>query len=613
MVVLIVFLMLLMVDFGGRNPATDRGYANGGLMVDFGGRNPATDRGYANGGLMVDFGGSNPATDRGYANGVDSSTVQIYPLDYLSVVRQFADNVLEHGRDRYGEVHSPLFVDGMNTRTHEPVRWEHEGESWILSNFASQQNLIRVLDALTNLTDVPKYRDAAVEATQYMYRHHADQQGLLHWGGHQFVDLQTMQHQFEGRPHELKNNFPYYEFMWEVDSTATRRMLQAMWNAHIMDWSVLDMNRHAEFNTPAGPLWGHEFHQAEPFFEGRGLTFINFGTDMMHVALSLYFLGEEEGARVWGTRLFEQYVRARHPETGLGVYQYSQPVRRETPPAEGPLTGRLTFSSYGDRAQNQFGAVYGDIALEGNALWESRIATIYGRSAIITLHLASQLEGRPEGSYLLDKTVAGMEAIARYSYDTGRNVFRPLWADGTDLTGHTIQRTGYFGREGESFPELIPDGIMALAFTRAALMSGSEELWRVLRSMLVGAGLGDPGSEIGAAPELRFDTTITDPDYLFAVLELYRATGQAAYLQLARHIGNAIVENRFHEGYFKPGLEYIFARFDNAESLALLTLAAIEAGRPDAVPPYLGSVGSTQGDHDGLGNIRDFLFFEETD
>jgi hypothetical protein len=30
--------------------------------------------------------------------------------DYLSLVVQYADCMLEHGRDRYGEVHSPLFA-----------------------------------------------------------------------------------------------------------------------------------------------------------------------------------------------------------------------------------------------------------------------------------------------------------------------------------------------------------------------------------------------------------------------------------------------------------------------------------------------------------------------
>ncbi|MHC4243079.1 MAG: hypothetical protein ACYSU4_11800, partial [Planctomycetota bacterium] len=42
---------------------------------------------------------------------------------YLDAVRTFADNVLKYGRDTYGPKHTPLFVDGVNIHTHEPVKW----------------------------------------------------------------------------------------------------------------------------------------------------------------------------------------------------------------------------------------------------------------------------------------------------------------------------------------------------------------------------------------------------------------------------------------------------------------------------------------------------------
>ena len=42
---------------------------------------------------------------------------------YLNAVREFADNVLKYGRDTYGPKHTPLFVDGLNVHTREPVKW----------------------------------------------------------------------------------------------------------------------------------------------------------------------------------------------------------------------------------------------------------------------------------------------------------------------------------------------------------------------------------------------------------------------------------------------------------------------------------------------------------
>ncbi|MHC4595689.1 MAG: hypothetical protein ACYS19_12195 [Planctomycetota bacterium] len=54
---------------------------------------------------------------------------------YLNAVRTFADNVLKYGRDTYGPKHTPLFVDGLNIHTHEPVKWiDPDGTRWILSN-----------------------------------------------------------------------------------------------------------------------------------------------------------------------------------------------------------------------------------------------------------------------------------------------------------------------------------------------------------------------------------------------------------------------------------------------------------------------------------------------
>jgi len=55
-----------------------------------------------------------------------SSTEAPAPSDpnrYLDAVREFAENVLKYGRDTYGPKHTPLFVDGLNIHTHEPVTW----------------------------------------------------------------------------------------------------------------------------------------------------------------------------------------------------------------------------------------------------------------------------------------------------------------------------------------------------------------------------------------------------------------------------------------------------------------------------------------------------------
>ena len=79
---------------------------------------------------------------------------------YLKAVQNFADTVIEKGRDTYGSKHTPLFVDGLHVKSLKPVIWKKDGQSWLLSNFASQQPLIRTLDGLSALTMDTKYRRA---------------------------------------------------------------------------------------------------------------------------------------------------------------------------------------------------------------------------------------------------------------------------------------------------------------------------------------------------------------------------------------------------------------------------------------------------------------------
>src|SRR5690606_21308464 len=135
---------------------------------------------------------------------------------------------------------------------------------------------------------------------------------------------------------------------------ATTDFVRAFWNAHVRDWSKLEFNRHGSYGMKMGSLWENEFKDPEPFFESGVLTFLNTGSDMIYAGTKLHVLNGEQGALRWSGLLAEQYVKARHPKTGLGSFQFTKPIRRNQPP-DGPLTGLLTFTSYGDRAENQFG------------------------------------------------------------------------------------------------------------------------------------------------------------------------------------------------------------------------------------------------------------------
>ncbi|CCJ71120.1 Periplasmic pectate lyase precursor [Cronobacter condimenti 1330] len=129
----------------------------------------------------------------------------------LESVKAFADTVFEKAGDRYG--HSvPLLANGVDPRTGKQLEWVFpDGKRAVLSNFSAQQNLMRVLVGLTNLTGDARYKQRAEENVRYYFDHYQDESGLLLWGGHRFVDLRTLEQQGPSEKelvHELKTPTP---------------------------------------------------------------------------------------------------------------------------------------------------------------------------------------------------------------------------------------------------------------------------------------------------------------------------------------------------------------------------------------------------------------------
>ncbi|MCX6332919.1 MAG: pectate lyase [Bacteroidia bacterium] len=525
----------------------------------------------------------------------------------LNAVRIFADNVLEKGIDRWSGKNTPLLADGINVITNEPLEYVYDGSTgamgeggppnkWIIHNLANQQNLFRTFVALSNLTGDPKYREAAEKSIRFHFDSLRDESGLFHWGGHEFIDLRTLKpigHAWRQNlhSHELKDVYPYYDLMWEVDKEKTAEFIRAFWNAHVIDWSRLDFNRHGVYNKKMGQLWNSEYHQPEPFFEGDGLTFLNTGSDLIYAGSILYSLSGDEGALTWSKRLAEQYVRARHPKTDLGAYQFSKPIRKKQPP-DGPLTGLLTYSDYGDRAENQFGKDFPGIALEGWALFDG--AGIYTTPALMQLELAEKLGDK--GKEFIGWTLSGLYAYAKYAYNCADNTFRPMWADGTDLTGYAFPRTGYYGPEGHVLKPSKADELFLFTYQRAVRFSMHTKCWRyfldrdtsIVRSIWRGLGLGDPGTQ--HSRDINWKTDNSSPYVIFALIERHKVTGDKGTLRLAKKVADNLLARSFHKGFFVSDEKSTIAEFDAIEPLALLALEAALRGEPEKVPVFSGGM-----------------------
>ncbi len=509
----------------------------------------------------------------------------------LQAVVTFADNVLRDATDRDHQPATPLLANGVNVFTKERMQWNlPDKQVMIVSDLTVQQNLMRELAALTNLTGDAKYKDAAKAQFAYYFDHFQDSGGLLYWGGHKFVDARSLTTaNFKNGVHELKNVFPYYELMYEVNPAATVKFITGFWNAHIYNWQTLEVSRHGEYGHKPGAQWDQKFNDPAPYFATKGLSFLDAGNDLIYSAGMLYRLAGDKGALLWAKRLAEQYVKARDPQTGLGAYQFTQPIKTEEPTSDD-----ITMSWMGDRAKRQFGPEFpGHTVLEATMLLHRLATTIYSENALMQLQLAQALG--PDGKQFLDWTHHGMAAFVHYAYIPEKNLLRPMLTDGTDLSGFTLKRNGYYGRGGSVLAPYQATPDFMISYARAFMITGDASLWTLARGSARDADLGDIGDAPGRDVRVNLATRDNDPFALFSILDIYHQTHADAYLQLARAIGNNILKTTFHHGYFTRYDDQIWANVDMIEPYALLALDAAIKGVPDKVPEFINGSGFIDG------------------
>jgi len=501
---------------------------------------------------------------------------------YLQVVHRFADKVLEYGRDVYGPLKTPLFVDGINVDTLEPPAWTWEGKNRVLSNQASQQNLFRTLVGLSAVTGDPKYRQAAADAVRYAFGHLQDRGGLLYWGGHAYYDA------LEDKPvggltgskmaHEFKHHYPYYELMWQVDPDATRRFIEAVWDAHILRWDILDINRHGQYGRTVGKLWDHDYEGGPVPFASKGLSFMMSGSDFFYAAALLSRFTGDERPLVWAKRLANRYVEARHPETGLGASNFSVLVTQ--------------------RMKNQFPQF-------GGRFTEATIADIYGSRysdcAICQLKLGETLGTK--GQDFLRWGIEDLTARATHGYDESTNAFAAMLIDGTVLTLADRKQEGYV-QERWLQPRKA-DSRHFYAYALAYKLSKKELMWRMARSIGRGLDLGDLGAAPGEPRAINHQTSNNDPLVIFGLLELYEATRENDYRELAKRVADNMLATRVHNGFFVASKDHLFSCFDDRAPLALLHLRAALLELSERPPTYWGGRGFYHGYHDGKGRTYD--------
>jgi pectate lyase len=484
------------------------------------------------------------------------------PNRYLNAVREFADNVLLYGRDTYGPKHTPLFVDGLNVNTHEPVKWiAPNGDRWILSNLASQQNLFRTLDGLTKITGDPKYKQAAMDAIKYAFENLRSPNGLLYWGGHSAYDVGA-DRPCGGGMHELKSLYPFYELMWEVNRQVTKQFIEAFWSGHILDWSNLDMNRHGNMDRLVGKVWAHEYKGGPVFFEGKGISFSVTGSDLSYAAALLSKLLDDREPLVWAKRLSHRYVETRNPKIGISSYTYT----RNNPSALQELLG--------DDFKRDL-LVYG---MEFPAYWR-----IVDWTCPLCQLLLGEMLG-DDGREFTQWTIEELTAWGRVAYRKEDNSLIPMLIDGTNLEGYVLKKDSDCGPRGTVLKTIPAGPSLFWLYALAYRLTGNEFMWEMTRSIAKGNNFGDIGATAKDKPQLNMGMDCSESYALIGFLELYEKTKEKAFLDIAQRIGDNILSNRFYKRFFVLSEKHTYARVDVIEPLALLRLDTTANSRSILIP-----------------------------
>ncbi|WP_042839410.1 pectate lyase [Yersinia aldovae] len=535
-------------------------------------------------------------------------------INWLSAICRYVDLVQSVGHSKRNP--TPLMADGFDVLTQQPVAWAFaNGQLAPISNFASQQNWLRTLDALSLVTQEPQYQQQARVQTHYFMQHGVhNKSGLFYWGGHRFLNLDTLKTEgpeSKAQVHELKHHLPYYNLLAKVDREKTLNFLQGFWHAHVEDWSSLDLGRHGSYDKQRDPhVFTHPRHDVvnpanlPKLPETKGLTFVNAGTDLIYAAYKYAEYTGDIAAAAWGKHLYRQYVLARNPETGLPVYQFSSPQQRRPIPAD----DNQTQSWYGDRAKRQFGPEFGEIAREANVLFrDMRPLLIDNPLAMLDI-----LRQRPDAE-VLQWVIDGLKNYYRFAYDVESNTLRPLWNDGQDMSGYVLQRDGYYGAKDSVISPFPLDVDYLLPLVRAWRLSEDAELLDLIGVLLHRWQLAELDKTKRSATLVVAEKPKASPYLLLALIEMAEHCQCAKLFELAWQTGNNLFKQHYHRGLFVESAQHRYFRIDNPIALALLTLIAAKQNKLGEIPAFMTHGGYIHGDYQVNGKSQivydiDFIY-----
>jgi hypothetical protein len=201
---------------------------------------------------------------------------------YLGVVRRYADTMIEKARDTYGPEKSGLFLSAFDRTTMKPLttrpappggvrREDRSGPAWEALTGANphlDENFLRVLYLLTEITGRPEYAGAADHEIKWFFDHaQASATGLFPWGEHLSWDVMTDKPIAGGTVvmHEFARPWVLWDRSYALAPEASRRFALGLWEHQIANHKTGGFDRHAPIDHH-GPVDGKDFARHAGFY-----------------------------------------------------------------------------------------------------------------------------------------------------------------------------------------------------------------------------------------------------------------------------------------------------------------------------------------------------------
>jgi hypothetical protein len=204
--------------------------------------------------------------------------------DFLHIVRQYADTMIERGRDTYGPQKSGLLLSALDRGTLAPLkvrpaapggirRGDRPGRAWAAMNGANphlDQNLLRILYTLTDITGEKSYAKAADdELTWFFQNTMSPQTSLLPWGEHLSWDV-ILDIPISGGDemmHEYARPWVLWDRCFTLVPEPSAKFALGLWEHQIANHKTGGFDRHAPY-FDHGPVDGKDFPRHAGFYIG---------------------------------------------------------------------------------------------------------------------------------------------------------------------------------------------------------------------------------------------------------------------------------------------------------------------------------------------------------